>query len=85
MTGMKPLKVVVCKAKNGFSAHLPEVEGYVIARASVAKLKKDLPEGIRFHIEGLYDEERQLWMNGEYGFEYVFHDVPAIPVSFNYV
>jgi predicted RNase H-like HicB family nuclease len=59
---MRTLKVIVSKANSGVSAHLPEIPGYVIARDSVAKLKRDLREGIQFHIEGLYDEERQSWM-----------------------
>jgi hypothetical protein len=29
---MKTLKVIVCKANEGVSAHLPELDGYVIAR-----------------------------------------------------
>ena len=51
---MKKLKIIICKANNGISAHLPELDGYVIARETVEKLKKDLREGIQFHIEGLY-------------------------------
>ena len=60
---MKTLKVIVCKAGKGVSAHLPEVDGYVIARETVEKLKRDLPDGLAFHIEGLHEEERKPWMN----------------------
>jgi hypothetical protein len=74
---MKRLKVIVCKAGNGVSAHLPEVEGYVIVRDSVAKLKRDLRKGILFHVDGLYPEERRDWMNGEYEFEFVYSDVAS--------
>jgi predicted RNase H-like HicB family nuclease len=80
---MKTLKVIVCKANEGVSAHLPELEGYVIARESVAKLKKDLREGVQFHIDGLYEEERQPWMNGEYDFEYAFRDIPSLVEAHN--
>ncbi|MDR0572888.1 MAG: type II toxin-antitoxin system HicB family antitoxin [Tannerella sp.] len=80
---MKTLRVIVCKAGKGVSAHLPEIDGYVIARNSVEKLKKELPEGIQFHIEGLYNEERQPWMSEEYGFEYVYHDIPALLEAYN--
>jgi predicted RNase H-like HicB family nuclease len=78
MTNMKKLKVIVCKTPSGISAHLPEVEGYVIARDSAAKLKRDLRAGLQFHIEGLYPEERQQWMEEEYDFEYVFGDIPSL-------
>lgn len=75
---MKNLKVIVCKANEGVSAHLPELDGYVIARNTVEKLKKDLREGIQFHIEGLYEEEKQEWMNSDYNFEFVFKDIPSL-------
>jgi hypothetical protein len=74
---MKKLKVIVCKSGNGVSAHIEGVEGFVIARSSVYNLKKDLPVGLKFHIEGLYDEEREPWMTGEYIFEYLFQDLPS--------
>ena len=48
---MKTLKVIVCKAGKGVSAHLPEIDGYVIARETVEKLKRDLADGLTFHIE----------------------------------
>lgn len=75
---MKTLKVIVSKAGKGISAHLPEVEGYVIARGSVKKLKHDLISGLLFHIEGLFEEEREEWMKGPVNFEYVFQDIPSL-------
>jgi len=75
---MKILKVIVCKANKGVSAHLPELDGYVIARDTIVKLKKEIREGVKFHIEGLYEEERQEWMSDEYDFEYVFKDIPSL-------
>jgi predicted RNase H-like HicB family nuclease len=75
---MKTLKVIVSKAGNSVSAHLPEIEGYVISRDSVEKLKHDLPIGIAFHIEGLYEEERAMWMNEPLSFDYFFQDIPTL-------
>jgi predicted RNase H-like HicB family nuclease len=75
---MKKLKVIIYKANNGFSAHLPEVDGYVIARGSLKKIKQDLYDGIKFHIDGLYSEERQPWMDDEYDFEFVFNDIQTL-------
>ncbi len=72
---MKLLKVIVSCTDKGVSAHLPEVGGFITARGSIEKLKRDLPDGITFHIDGLYDEERAAWMNEPYTFEYVFHDI----------
>ena len=75
---MKTLKVIVSKAGKSVSAYLPEVAGFVIARDSVEKLKHDLPSGITFHIEGLYEEEKEPWMNGALSFEYFFQDIPTL-------
>lgn len=75
---MKTLKVIVCKAGKGVSAHLPEIDGYVIARETVEKLKRDLADGLSFHIEGLYEAEREPWMNEPFDFEFVFQDIPAL-------
>jgi len=75
---MKTLKVIVCKAGKGVSAHFPEIDGYVIARETVEKLKRDLADGLSFHIEGLYEDERELWMNEPFDFEFVFQDIPAL-------
>jgi len=75
---MKTLKVIVCKAGKGVSAHLPEIDGYVITRDSVEKLKRDLASGLAFHIEGLYDEEREAWMTEQFNFEFVFQDIPTM-------
>ena len=75
---MKTLRVIICKTNSGVSAHLPELDGYVIVRESVEKLKKEIKAGVQFHIEGLYEEERKDWMNGDYDFEFVFKDLSAL-------
>jgi predicted RNase H-like HicB family nuclease len=80
---MRKLKVVICKTNQGVSAHLPDVDGYVIARDSVADLKRDLRAGLQFHIEGLYAEERAPWMGESYTFEYVFSDIPSLLEAYN--
>ena len=80
---MKKLKVIVYKTVNGVSAHIEGVDGFVIARNTVYNLKKDLPDGLSFHIEGLYEEERKPWMKSKYDFEYVFQDIPSLVEAYN--
>ena len=80
---MKTLKVIICKADKGVSAHLPEIDGYVIARETVEKLKRDIADGLSFHIEGLYEDERELWMGEPFDFEFVFQDIPAMIDSYS--
>ena len=67
--------MMVYKAGKGISAHLPEVDGFVIATESMEKLRKELIAGLQFHLEGLYPEERKAWMNEPYEFEFVFQDI----------
>jgi len=80
---MKKLNVIVCKAGNGISAHIEGIDGFIIARNTVCQLKKDISDGLNFHIEGLYDEERESWMDREYTFEYVFQDIPSLVEAYN--
>jgi len=80
---MKKLKVIVCKAGKGVSAHIDGVDGFVIARNSIYQLKKDIAEGLKFHLEGLYEEEREPWMTEDYSFEFVFQDVPLFIEAYN--
>ena len=80
---MKTLKVIICKADKGVSAHLPEIDGYVIARETVEKLKRDLAGGLSFHIEGLYEDERKSWMREPFDFEFVFQDIPTMIESYS--
>ena len=80
---MKVLKVIVCKMDNGVSAHIEDVDGFVIARNTVYQIKKDLPDGLNFHIEGLYEEERKPWMDNEFTFEFVFQDIPSFVEAYN--
>jgi len=77
------LKVIVCKAGNGVSAHIEEVDGFIIARDTVDHLKKDLPGGLNFHIDGLYEEEREPWMSDKYTFEYIFQDLPSFVEAYS--
>ena len=80
---MKKLKVIICKAGNGVSAHIEGVDGFIIVRNTILQLKKDLPDGLNFHIEGLYKEERESWMEGDYNFDFVFQDIPSFIEAYN--
>jgi hypothetical protein len=75
---MEKLKVLINKAGEGVSANIPELDGFVISRPSIAALKKDIRESVCFHIEGLYPEEHAPWMEGDFDFEFVFCDIPSL-------
>ena len=80
---MKKLRVIVCKAGNGVSAHVEGVNGFIIVRNTIHQLKKDLPDGLKFHIEGLYEEEREPWMESGYAFEFLFPDIPSFVEAYS--
>jgi hypothetical protein len=79
---MEVLRVEINTAGKGVSAHLPALNGFVIAAPSVAALKKDIRESVLFHIEGLYPEERAPWMDGDFDFEFVFCDIPSLVLGY---
>ncbi len=79
---MEILKVEINKAGKGVSAHIPALNGFVIASSSVAMLKKELRASVQFHIEGLYPEERESWMDGDFEFELIFCDIPSLVAGF---
>ena len=45
--------VVIEKAGENFSAYVPDLPGCVAAGATVAEVAIEIREAIRFHIEGL--------------------------------
>lgn len=75
---MELIKVLINKAGNGVSAHLPELDGFLITAQTVTALRKVLRESVNFHIEGLYSEERKQWMDGDFDFDFVFCDIPSL-------
>lgn len=75
---MELLKVLINKAGNGVSAHLPALDGFLITAQTVTALRKELRESVNFHMEGLYPEERKEWMDGDFDFDFVFCDIPSL-------
>ena len=65
------------------SLHIEGVDGFIIVRHTIHQLKKDLPDGLNFHLEGLYKEEREPWMESDCNFEYVYQDIPSFIEAYN--
>src|SRR5208282_2160549 len=49
--------VVIEKAGDNYSAYVPDLPGCIATGEIVAKLERELSEAIRFHIEGLKEDE----------------------------
>jgi predicted RNase H-like HicB family nuclease len=45
--------VVIEKAKDNYSAYVPDLPGCVAAGETVSDVEKEIRDAIRFHIEGL--------------------------------
>lgn len=75
---MELLKVLINKAGNGVSAHLPELDGFLMTARTVPALRNDHRESVVFHMEGLYPEERKPWMEVDFDFDFVFCDIPSL-------
>ncbi len=48
--------VVIEKAGDNFSGHVPDMRGCVATGESVEAVERELSEAIRFHIEGLKED-----------------------------
>ncbi len=48
--------VVIEKAGDNFSGHVPDMPGCVATGESVEAVERELSEAIRFHIEGLKED-----------------------------
>ncbi len=48
--------VVIEQANGNYSAYVPDLPGCVATGASVADVKRDIRDAIRFHIDGLKED-----------------------------
>jgi len=48
--------VVIEKANGNYSAHVPDLPGCVATGKTVADVRREIQEAIRFHIEGLRED-----------------------------
>lgn len=49
--------VVIEKAGGNYSAYVPDLPGCVATGATVASVEKNIREAIRFHIDGLAEDQ----------------------------
>jgi predicted RNase H-like HicB family nuclease len=45
--------IVIEKANGNYSAYVPDLPGCVATGGTIAETRREILEGIRFHIEGL--------------------------------
>ena len=48
--------IVIEKAKNNFSAYVPDLPGCVATGATVTEVEKEIREAIAFHLEGMRED-----------------------------
>jgi predicted RNase H-like HicB family nuclease len=51
------ITIIIEKAKNNYSAYLPEFPGCVATGKTEAETKKNIIEAFKFHLEGLEMEK----------------------------
>jgi predicted RNase H-like HicB family nuclease len=49
--------IVIEKAEGNFSAYMPDLPGCVATGDTVAAVESEIRDAIRFHIDGLKDDE----------------------------
>jgi len=69
---MKTVTVIVGKTENNYSAVVEELDGFVCTAKSFQLLKKEVEEGVKFHLQGLIEDNDAVPepFNDEYGFIY---------------
>ena len=48
--------IVIEKARSNYSAYVPDLPGCVATGQTLAEVKREIGEAIRFHIEGLRED-----------------------------
>lgn len=49
--------IVIEKAEGNYSAYVPDLPGCVATGATVAEVEEEMREAIRFHIDGLKEDD----------------------------
>jgi predicted RNase H-like HicB family nuclease len=57
---VKKYLVIFESTKTGYSAYVPDLPGCVASGKSKEQTEKNIYEAIRFHIEGLAQENRRI-------------------------
>ena len=57
---MGTVKVVIEKSKTGYSAYIPELTGCVSTGISIDKIKENINEAIKYHLEGTIEDGIQV-------------------------
>ena len=81
---MKHIKVIIERAENNYSAYVPSLKGCIATADSITKLKDRIPEAVKFHLEGMVEENMEVpdaFRKG-YQFEYIV-DVESLFRWFN--
>lgn len=81
---MKKLVVLVGKTENNFSACIEGLDGFVCTATTVEELKKEVVEGLEFHLNGLIEDNDPIpeLLKEEYQLEYKW-DVESLFYYYN--
>jgi len=69
---MEKVTVIFGRTENNYSAYVEGLDGFVCASETFEELKKDVAEGILFHLEGIerHDQPIPEIFQGEYELEF---------------
>ncbi|MBW8332969.1 MAG: type II toxin-antitoxin system HicB family antitoxin [Prolixibacteraceae bacterium] len=83
---MKKVTVIFGRTENNYSAYVEGLDGFVCASETFEELKKDVAEGIEFHLDGLREDNDPIpeVFRGEYELEFKW-DVQCLMYYYNHV
>ena len=83
---MKKVTVLFGRTENNYAAYIEGLDGFVCTADTFTELKKEVQEGINFHLEGLREDNDPIpsEFNGEYELEYKW-EVKSLMWYYNHV
>lgn len=83
---MEKVTVIFGRTENNYSAYVEGLDGFICASETFEELKKDVAEGIEFHLDGLREDNDPIpeVFRGEYELEFKW-DVQCLMYYYNHV
>ncbi len=52
--------IVIVRVANNYSAYVPDLPGCIATGATIADVKREIADAVRFHIEGLHADDQPV-------------------------
>lgn len=83
---MRKVNVIIGRTENNYMASIEGLDGFACTANTLDELKKEVSEGLAFHLEGLQDDNDPIpeFLTGKFEYEYKW-DVQCLLWYYNRV